>query len=146
MNFEAGAAWLARKTLIPVCFGNISKGTLPKPYANFQAVDLASPLEVFLASVGTAAKLFPAFLSLLGDIVNRKSERSRRDAVAEAVWEDARAKKLANIREVCRAPSRPGSCRGISGKASPRHSRTFLLVSPCFPDDGDEFRGGEKRL
>jgi hypothetical protein len=47
VNFEAGAAWLANKVLIPVCYGNMSAGKLPKPYSNFQGVDLPKD-EAFL--------------------------------------------------------------------------------------------------
>lgn len=31
VNFEAGAAWLAGKRVIPACFGNQKKGNLPAP-------------------------------------------------------------------------------------------------------------------
>ena len=40
VNFEAGAAWLARKRIIPVYFGGLDRGNLPKPYSDFQALDL----------------------------------------------------------------------------------------------------------
>src|SRR5436309_1278335 len=32
INFEAGAAWLAGKVVIPVCFGGLRANGLPKPY------------------------------------------------------------------------------------------------------------------
>jgi hypothetical protein len=38
VNFEAGAAWLTDKAIIPVCFGDLKKNALPKPYSNIQAV------------------------------------------------------------------------------------------------------------
>jgi hypothetical protein len=40
VNFEAGAAWLTDKTIIPACFGDLKKDTLPKPYSNIQALSL----------------------------------------------------------------------------------------------------------
>jgi hypothetical protein len=40
VNFEAGAAWLAGKVVIPVCYGGLSPNTLPKPYSGIQAVNL----------------------------------------------------------------------------------------------------------
>ncbi len=40
VNFEAGAAWLADKPIIPACFGGLEVANLPKPYADFQALDL----------------------------------------------------------------------------------------------------------
>jgi TIR domain len=40
VNFEAGAAWLANKAIIPACFGGLQKDALPKPYSNLQALSL----------------------------------------------------------------------------------------------------------
>jgi hypothetical protein len=40
VNFEAGAAWLADKAIIPVCFGDLLKDATPKPYSNIQALSL----------------------------------------------------------------------------------------------------------
>ncbi len=42
VNFEAGAAWLADKKVIPVCYGNLSKDALPHPYSAIQALNLQS--------------------------------------------------------------------------------------------------------
>src|SRR5271163_3722789 len=42
VNFEAGAAWTRDIVTIPVCFGGLRKGELPKPYSILQAVDLES--------------------------------------------------------------------------------------------------------
>lgn len=39
VNFEAGAAWLGNKPIIPACFGGLEP-PLPKPYSDFQALDL----------------------------------------------------------------------------------------------------------
>jgi hypothetical protein len=40
VNFEAGAAWIKEIPLIPACFGGQEKGKLPRPYADFTALDL----------------------------------------------------------------------------------------------------------
>jgi len=41
VNFEAGAASVRDETaLIPVCFGGMTKGNMPKPYSSLQAVQL----------------------------------------------------------------------------------------------------------
>ncbi len=40
VNFEAGAAWLTEKAIIPVCFGDLKKEAMPKPYSNIQALSL----------------------------------------------------------------------------------------------------------
>jgi hypothetical protein len=42
VNFEAGAAWTRDIVAIPVCFGELTKEQLPKPYSSLQAVDLES--------------------------------------------------------------------------------------------------------
>ena len=42
VNFEAGAAWLVDKKLLPVCYGNLSKDELPHPYSAIQALNLPS--------------------------------------------------------------------------------------------------------
>jgi hypothetical protein len=40
VNFEAGAAWLTDKVIIPVCFGGLRKDGMPKPYSSLQALSL----------------------------------------------------------------------------------------------------------
>ena len=40
VNFEAGAAWLTEKAIIPACFGDLQKEAMPKPYSNIQALSL----------------------------------------------------------------------------------------------------------
>src|SRR3984893_11061329 len=51
VNFEAGAAWLADKKVIPVCYGNLSKDALPHPYSAIQALNLQSEAYYLLKSV-----------------------------------------------------------------------------------------------
>ncbi len=51
VNFEAGAAWLTGKILIPACFAGLSKGALPKPYSNIQALDLPNDVYYLIRSV-----------------------------------------------------------------------------------------------
>jgi TIR domain len=51
VNFEAGAAWLADKVIIPICCGTRLKGRLPKPYADFQALELPKEADYLLRSV-----------------------------------------------------------------------------------------------
>ena len=59
VNFEAGAAWLADKTLIPVCYGNLSKSVLPHPYSGIQALNLLSEAYYLLKSVTHQLNLEP---------------------------------------------------------------------------------------
>jgi hypothetical protein len=51
INFEAGAAWLADKALIPVCFGGLAKGQMPKPYSGIQGLDLPDDWYYLLRSI-----------------------------------------------------------------------------------------------
>jgi hypothetical protein len=48
LNFEVGAAWLAGKTIIPVCFGGLRKESLPAPYSGMHAVDLRTEASYLL--------------------------------------------------------------------------------------------------
>ena len=38
--FEAGGAWLTEKKLVPVCYGNLSRDGLTKPYSDLHALNL----------------------------------------------------------------------------------------------------------
>ena len=49
VHVESGAAWALGKGIIPVCYGGRAKGTLPRPYFSFHAVDLEEPYNLVLA-------------------------------------------------------------------------------------------------
>ena len=51
VNFEAGSGWILGKTLIPVCYGNMRNGQLPKPYSDFQGVNLPEDEQYLIDSV-----------------------------------------------------------------------------------------------
>jgi TIR domain len=59
VNFEAGAAWLADKKVIPVCYGNLSKDALPHPYSAIQALNLQSEAYYLLKSANHQLKPEP---------------------------------------------------------------------------------------
>jgi len=40
INFEAGWAWATNKKTIPACFGELTKGKMPRPYSDLQGLDL----------------------------------------------------------------------------------------------------------
>jgi TIR domain len=67
VNFEAGAAWLADKKLIPVCYGNLSKDALRHPYSAIQALNLQSEAYYLVKSVHHQMNLKPMW----GDAVYR---------------------------------------------------------------------------
>jgi len=51
VNFEAGAAWLNGKKIIPVCIGDMDKGDLPKPYSSIQTLNLPEDHYYLLTSI-----------------------------------------------------------------------------------------------
>lgn len=51
VNFEAGAAWLSGKPIIPCCYGGMRKDRLPHPYSTIQALNLHSEVNYLLASI-----------------------------------------------------------------------------------------------
>ena len=51
VNFEAGAAWLTDKKIIPACIGDLDKGDLQKPYSNLQALNLPADAYFLLTSI-----------------------------------------------------------------------------------------------
>jgi hypothetical protein len=51
VNFEAGAAWVAGKPVVPVCFGGQGRDQLPKPYSVLQAVSLPDDGYYLMRSV-----------------------------------------------------------------------------------------------
>jgi hypothetical protein len=51
VNFEAGAAWLTNKPIIPCCYGNMLKDALPHPYSGIQALNLSDEIEYLLESL-----------------------------------------------------------------------------------------------
>lgn len=60
VNFEAGAAWLmADKAIIPVCYGGLTKDTLPKPYSGIQALNLRQEGYYLVKSVAHYLGHFP---------------------------------------------------------------------------------------
>jgi hypothetical protein len=59
VNFEAGAAWLTDKAVIPLCFGDLRKEELPKPYSGIQAVDLRQDAYYLLSSVAHHLNIIP---------------------------------------------------------------------------------------
>ena len=52
INIEAGVSWLQGKPIIPICFGQLDKGKLPKPYDDSPALDLDDDFaELLLTSL-----------------------------------------------------------------------------------------------
>jgi hypothetical protein len=51
VNFEAGAVWLVRKPVIPICIGRMLIEFLPQPYAGMQSVRLPSDAHYLLTSI-----------------------------------------------------------------------------------------------
>jgi hypothetical protein len=51
VNFEAGAAWLAGKKIVPCCYGRLTKDTLPHPYSGIQALNIPDESHYLVQSV-----------------------------------------------------------------------------------------------
>jgi hypothetical protein len=47
INFEAGWAWGTGRTLIPVCFGSLVKGAMPRPYSDLQGLNLKTKTDCY---------------------------------------------------------------------------------------------------
>ena len=80
VNFEAGAAWLAGKPLIPVCYGKMTIDTLPRPYSNFHAVELPAKLDFLVESVAKHMGL-PKPRSSVFDFLNQP----KKDGILETL-------------------------------------------------------------
>lgn len=79
VNFEAGAAWLANKTVIPCCFGAMTKSGLAHPYSSIQALDLPGEAFYLLESVHhhlglKSAKPTSPFVQAIRDFGKPKKE------------------------------------------------------------------------
>lgn len=80
VNFEAGGAWLNAKPIIPVCFGSLTKDSLPQPYSGIQALNLGDEIHYLLLSLHRQLKLttepptHPAAKALMDALDDRKNE------------------------------------------------------------------------
>lgn len=59
MNFEAGAARLTRKVIVPVCYGGVTRDILPKPYSGIQALNLREDGYYLIKSIAHHLKIAP---------------------------------------------------------------------------------------
>lgn len=51
VNFEAGAAWISGKAIVPACYGGLAKANLSKPYSSIQALNLEDDPYFLVTSV-----------------------------------------------------------------------------------------------
>src|SRR5205809_5348152 len=52
VNLEAGAAWVTEKTIIPAIYSGLKMKDVPRPYSDFNAVDLEDDPYHLLRSIG----------------------------------------------------------------------------------------------
>jgi hypothetical protein len=95
VNFEAGAAWLADKKIIPVCYDNLSNDALPHPYSAIQAVNLQSKPFYLVRSVNHQLNLGP----MSPDAVYRGTLAEGGRAMKDSAYERM-AKALAEFTDV----------------------------------------------
>lgn len=86
VNFEAGAAWLTNKPIIPACFGGLSKEGLPKPYSGIQALNLAEDAYYLVRSIfryldwnGIDGLVPPPFLDDYSHLTKLREETAKWD-------------------------------------------------------------------
>jgi hypothetical protein len=94
VNFEAGTAFFSGKRVIPVCYGGLTKSTLPKPYSGIQALDLRDEPYYLLSSVAhyMQGKLAPVpfrpendeacrcLREALDEVEGKRGEKAEREA------------------------------------------------------------------
>ncbi len=59
INFEAGAAWVNNKPVIPCCYAGLKKGVMPQPFASLHGLDMPDELYPFLVAVAHHLNLGP---------------------------------------------------------------------------------------
>jgi len=59
LHVESGAVWASGKPVIPACYGGMTRGSLPRPYSSFQAVDLSDPYTLIIAVARVIKTLTP---------------------------------------------------------------------------------------
>ncbi len=59
VNFETGCAWARKIPIVPLCHSGVTKSTLPRPIADFQAIDLVDERfpQLFFESLQAHFKL-----------------------------------------------------------------------------------------
>jgi TIR domain len=62
LNFEAGAAWFGKghKLIIPVCYGELIKNSLPYPFSSLNAAELPKGQDYLLTSVQEYLEKLPS--------------------------------------------------------------------------------------
>jgi len=88
VNFEAGGAWLTGKKIIPCCYGNLTKGSLPHPYAAIHALDLGETQDAYflLESIYRHLQLstvppMPPFMKAIARAMKEKERKEKGDVV-----------------------------------------------------------------
>lgn len=100
VNFEAGAAWIMGKRVIPVCFGNQSKASLPHPYSQWQAVQIPDDerylVNTVAGALGIPRPVGKAFRTMMSPptsenparIFDGVDELGRNLGFVLAIWQD----------------------------------------------------------
>ncbi len=83
VNFEAGAGWILKLLVIPVCYGNMDKGSMPKSYSSFQAVNIPADEWYLVNSVAHHLGVAEPPLKSLADALLKK--KGPWDALAETL-------------------------------------------------------------
>src|SRR5258707_2675681 len=99
--FEAGARWQRRPEFLTVCIGTVHKGSLPAPFALYQALNLGDPrdLETFFdeAAKLVSRKSAPDYAHLAAELTALEKKVAQAHAIKESPLLDARAKSVQQI-------------------------------------------------
>jgi len=85
VNFEAGGAWFAGKTIIPCCYGSLTKDHLPHPYSAIQALNLRDEAHYLVSSIHhhlglkTPSPETPWMKALWGLLEEQKAEKEKKE-------------------------------------------------------------------
>lgn len=94
IHFEAGGAWFAGKSLMPVCIGSLEPARLPKPYSNIQGCNLHDHLAPYYLYQSVHSAMHPGRICLPPWIPGRSEDAEQPLRKALLDWSNARSQEL----------------------------------------------------
>lgn len=83
IHFEAGGAWFAQKSLMPVCLGSLDPARLPKPYSNIQGCNLHEDGAPYYLYQSVHHALFPRSICLPPWVTGHDEEQTLKQALSD---------------------------------------------------------------
>lgn len=137
INFEAGGAWVKGAKVIPLCYHGQRKGTLPRPLASLQALDLSEPDDVrkLLETVATKAGLRAPDIDP-NVLIERLPSRNDEELAADGRLPDVRVKVYLSAS----SDERRGVLYGIGIEAQNHDKNSVFLKFPSIAIKGSTDR------